>query len=399
MGRIIIITGKGGVGKTSVAAAHALRSAQEGAKTLLVSADMAHNLGDIFEMRIGDQPREVSDRLWALELDPERLLQTEFPEVADAFAQMLPGSGLSGAEAEGPFPIPGLDDLFSLLKLKKLYEAGEYARIIVDCAPTGETLSLLKLPENLAWYMEKFFPVGKTMVRLLSPVSRLRYQVRLPDRKAMDGIGELHLRLLGLQELLRDGEVCTARLVATPEKMVVEETKRNYMYLNLYGYHTDGVFVNRVLSPQPGNAFLEGWRDIQQGWLRELRSVFSALPLTEIPWYPQEVRGLDALERLCAEALTAPDLFDVRVRGESEGYEAIPGGYRLVLPLPGARDGQVAVRCHSQDLDVETGNQLRRIPLPNLLRGISPGEVSLKDGVLRVSFLTEQGEEAATCGS
>ena len=395
MGRIIIFTGKGGVGKTSVAAAHAVKSAAEGKKTLLVSADMAHNLGDIFQTEVGSRVRELEARLYGLELDPDLLLEEEFPDVAQAIADLVQGEGLAARDLGGHFLIPGFENLFSLLKIAQLHQSGEYDRILVDCAPTGETLSLLKLPELLAWYLEKFFPVGKTMVRVLSPVSRLRYNVRLPDRKAMNQMEEMHLRLLALQNLLKDGSVCSVRLVCTPEKMVVEETKRNYMYLNLYGYQVDGVFINRVLPEAADNGFLAGWRGIQAGYLAELRRVFAGLPLWEIPWYPEEIRGREAIGRLCREILTDPDLFEVRAHTEHEVYEAIPGGYRLALSLPFAREGQAQVSVHGLDLDISVNNYLRRIPLPNVLRGVAPAEVSLEGGVLRVSFLTGETDSSA----
>ncbi len=393
MGRIIIITGKGGVGKTSLAAAHAMKSAREGKRTLLASADMAHNIGDIFGMRVGNRPVQLLPDLDGLELDPDQLLEEEFPDVARAFVRMLAGESAAGPVPDGQLLLPGLENLFSLLKLAMLHESGEYDRIIVDCAPTGETLSLLKLPELLAWYMEKFFPVGKTMVRLLSPVSRLRYHVSLPDRKAMNELEALHLRLLALQELLKDDRICSVRLVCTPERMVVEETKRSYMYLSLFRYNVDGVFINRVLPEVPDNAFLTGWRDIQKRYLDELHSVFAALPILQLPWYPREVRGQAAIGRICDEILTDPELFSLRPREENEVYVPIEGGYQLVLRIPGAEGEAVKTGCHALDLDISVGNYLRRIPLPNVLRGIQPAETSVRDGILRVSFLTGSGRE------
>lgn len=401
MARIILFTGKGGVGKTSIAAAHALKSAEEGKKSILVSADMAHNIGDIFQKRVGGEPAELAENLWGLELDPDRMLREEFPEAAKAVRKLLLGSSAGAAELDD-FPIPGFEDLFSLLKIAELHESGEYDRIFVDCAPTGETLSLLKLPELLAWYMEKFFPVGKTMVRILAPVSKVKYHVELPDRKAMDEIGEMHEKLLALQSLLKDDSTSNVRLVCTPEKMVVEETKRSCMYLNLYGYQLDGVFINRVIPEGTGNAFLEGWRNTQQGYIEELHRVFCGIPIAEIPWYPGEVRGREALERICAGVLTDPSLFEVRVHTDREMYSAIPGGYRLTIALPGAAADEVKVSCRGLDLDIAAGNFLRRIPLPDTLRGIAPSEVILEDGELRISFLTEsmpgEGKEPSEDG-
>ncbi len=398
MGRIIILTGKGGVGKSSVAAAHALRSAQEGKRTLLVSTDMAHNLGDIFRCQVGGKETKLGEQLFALELDPEEILRREFPEAARALTKLFLGSSV--AEAEGElFMLPGFENLFSLLSIARLYREGRYERIIVDCAPTGETLSLLKLPELLSWYMEKFFPVGKTMVRVMSPISKLRYKVELPNRDAMDEIGRLHQELVALQALLKDGEICTVRLVCTPEKMVVEESKRSYMYLNLYRYQVDGVFINRVLPPAEDNAFLGTWHEIQQRYLEELHRVFAGLPIREIPWYPEDLRGEEAIARMAEDLLAGEeDFFSVRCQVENEEYEKIDGGWRLRLRLPGAGEEDLSVACYDLDLDVAVGNQLRRIPLPDVLRGARMGKAEIVNGVLCVDFQMADGEgrEGAT---
>ena len=395
MGRIILFTGKGGVGKTSVVSAHAVKSAREGVRTLLVSADMAHNIGDIFEMRIGPQPVRISENLYGLELDPDRILREEFPDAAAAFRKLMQGSGAGAAELTEYFPLPGFENLFSLLAVAKLYRSGEYDRILVDCAPVGETLSLLKLPELLSWYMEKFFPVGKTMVRFLKPLADRRYQVELPDGRAMDDIGEMHQELLKLQDLLKDPAVSSIRLVCMPEKMIVEETKRCFMYLSLYRYQLDGVFINRVLPEQAEGAFLGGWRETQRQYLEELHRVFREVPVREIPWYPEEVRGMAAVGRIAGEILTDPDLFEVRARKENEYYTEIPGGYQLCLRLPGAEKGQVQVRRFSRDLDVSVDNYSRRIPLPDSLRGTEPAEILLEDGILKISFFVAGREAAA----
>ena len=386
MGRILIFTGKGGVGKTSVAASHALKSAMGGSKTLLVSADMAHNLGDIFCVETGGVSTNAAPLLDLLELDPDAVMREEFPDVNRAMSKLLGGSGASAMNSGEDAPIPGMETLFVLLKIMKIYRSGEYERIVVDCAPTGETLSLLKLPELLAWYMEKFFPVGKAMVRVLSPLAKTKYHVTLPDRTAMDEMEQLHRTLMELQELLKDSSICSVRLVCIPEKMVVEETKRNFMYLNLYRYQVDGVYINRILPPAADNAFLQRWRTIQSGYIDELEHVFAGIPLTRIPWYPNEVRGLQAVERLCEDVLTAPDLFDVRVHTENETYEAVDGGYCLVLKLHGATAEHLQVYHREMDVEVKLNNFSRCSPLPNTLRGAELTENSLQNGELRLYF-------------
>lgn len=385
MARMIIFTGKGGVGKTSVAAAHAVRSARDGCRTLLVSADMAHNLGDIFETPVGGKEKEVEDGLFLLELDPQQLMRQEFPQVNRALNDLLAGAGFATARIDGSFPIPGFDMLFSLLKIGELFEGGGYDRVLVDCAPTGETLALLKFPELLEWYMEKFYPVGKFMTRVLSPVARAKYQVKLPSRQAMNEVERLHRRLVELQALLRDGEHCSVRLVCIPEKMVVEETKRSFAHLGLYGYQVDGVFINRVLPALEDNRFLTRWSELQQPYLREIEQVFTGYPIIRIPWYPEEVRGASAIERLGAVLPGKEALFRVHPHAERESYETIEGGYRLRLRMPGVKDA-VSVSCRGMDLYLQMGNTLRCLPLPDVLRGAEVTASGMADGELHVDF-------------
>ena len=210
----------------------------------------------------------------------------------------------------------------------------------------------------------------------------------------MDEIEEMHRELIKLQDLLKDEDMSSVRLVCTPERMAVEETKRSYMYLSLYGYRLDGVFINRVLPEEADNAFFRGWREIQRGYMEELRQVFRGMPVSEIPWYPEEVRGKKAIGRICEEVLTDPDLFKIRAVSGGEEYTGIPGGYQLCVSLPGALQGQAEVQVHGLDLDIILNNYTRRIPLPDTLRGIRPSEVALEDGKLRISFPAERGEES-----
>ena len=239
MKRIYIFTGKGGVGKSSVAAAHAVKSAGEGRKTLLVSTDMAHNLGDIFERKMGKTVEEnVLPHLDLYELAPEHVMENDFPEVMGYLGKLFADLGEPDLQNMGM--IPGMEELFSLLKIADIYKEEQYERLIVDCAPTGETLSLLKFPELLSWYMEKLFPIGKVGVRVLAPISKAVFKVEMPDKCAMNEIEKMYLKLAELQELLKDRDITSVRIVTVPEKMVLEETKRNYMYLNLYDFNVDG---------------------------------------------------------------------------------------------------------------------------------------------------------------
>ena len=267
MKRIYIFTGKGGVGKSSVAAAHAMKSAEEGQKTLLISTDMAHNLGDIFGRKLGKEEETVLPNLDIYEIDPEYVMQNDFKEFMDYVKRMISSTG----EMDDMGMMPGMEELFALLKISEIYKKGTYDRIVVDCAPTGETLSMLKFPELMSWYMEKLFPIGKVGVRVLAPFSKKLFKMEMPNKQAMNDIEKVFLKLMDLQELLKNRDITSVRIVTTPEKMVVEETKRNYMYMNLYNFNVDGLYINRILPQDIDNRFFDRW--VEPGLIDSLKTV------------------------------------------------------------------------------------------------------------------------------
>ncbi len=384
MGRIYIFTGKGGVGKTSVAAAHAIKSAEEGKRTLLVSTDMAHNLGDLFERPLGKVPTEIMGNLDAYEIDPEYVMEQDFSHMMLSLIKLLPQSDGSAMEDYGIFP--GTEELFALLKINEIYQEGVYERIIVDCAPTGETLSLLKFPELLSWYMEKLFPIGKIAVRVLSPIARQLYKVELPNKAAMSDIEKLYLKLYHLQELLKDRETTSIRLVTLPEKMVVEETKRNYMYMNLYNFNVDGLYINRILPGDIANPFFGEWLRIQKKYKEQLKESFSAVPVYEIPWYDEELRGMKAVKRICKDALTSDEIFDARIITQRECFEQNNAGYLMTVTLPFADKSGVDLYQSGSDIIIKINNFKRSIPLPNVLRSYRVTGAKMDGGILSIQF-------------
>jgi len=391
MERIILFTGKGGVGKSSVAAAHARKSAVQGKKTLLISTDMAHNLGDIFERKIGRNVVELAENLDAIELDPEYILENDFADLQNGIKNILSSQGLGNLQNSQMLMMPGMEELFSLLKILDFYENDKYDRIIVDCAPTGETLSLLKFPELLSWYMVKFFPVGKVAMRVLAPVSKRIWKIELPDKHAMTDIEKLYLKLNALQELLKNNGITSIRLVTLPEKMVVEETKRNYMYMNLYGYLVDGVYINRILQKDVDNDFFTEWMDIQKKYIEELENIFAEVPITRIPWYETEVCGMDAIDRICDGVLIRDDLFDVNSQRTNEKYEKNEKGYLLSIFLPIVSKDKLDMHQSGADIIIRIGNFKRNIPIPGTLRNYAISSAKLKDEELRIQFTEKEG--------
>lgn len=366
MNRIYIFTGKGGVGKSSVAAAHAIKSAEEGKKTLLVSTDMAHNLGDIFERKLGKEAENVLPNLDIYEIDPEYVMENDFSSIMSYLGNLL--SDVDDYSLQDMGMMPGMEELFSLLKIADIYNSERYERIIVDCAPTGETLALLKFPELLSWYMEKLFPIGKVAMRMLSPISKSVFKVEMPNKSAMTDMEKMYLKLVELQELLKNRDVTSIRIVTTPEKMVVEETKRNYMYMNLYNFNVDGLYINRILPQDINNDFFNQWIVIQREYITYLKESFSALSIYEIPWYEEELRGVSNIRRIVEDVLLGKEVFEEKIITEREGFKQIEKGYQLEVFLPCVDKSSIDLYQGTTDIVIKIGNFKRNIPLPNILR-------------------------------
>ncbi|AHF09326.1 MULTISPECIES: ArsA family ATPase [Dehalobacter] len=386
MGTILIFTGKGGVGKTSVAAAHAMLSVGDGRKTLLVSTDMAHNLGDLFELTLGSEITALDNGLHLLEINPHDVMENDFKDMKQAFLRLVASSGMASEQLEQIAVFPGMDELFSLLKILSLHQSGHYDRIIVDCAPTGETLALLKFPELLSWYMEKMFPIGKAALRILSPISKTVFKVQLPDRQAMTDIERLYVTLLEFQTLLKDPATTAIRLVTIPEKMVVEETKRNFMYLNLYGFNVDCLFINRILPQDLNNPFFDEWIAIQTRYTEELESLFTGRTIRRIPWFDSDLNGVGGIGRLAEILAESSPLFELQPPSAGEHYEKTETGYALVLDLPFVEKGDIRFNESATDLILKIGNFKRSIPKPATLRHYLVNSAKLTDGKLTVRF-------------
>ena len=389
MSRIYIFTGKGGVGKSSVAAAHAVKSAAEGKKTLLVSTDMAHNLGDIFERKLGKEAENMLPDLDVYEIDPEYVMENDFSDIMKYLGNLLSETGNYDLQDMGM--MPGMEELFSLLKIADIYRSERYERIIVDCAPTGETLALLKFPELLSWYMENLFPIGKVGVRILAPISKLVFKVEMPNKNAMNDIEKMYLKLIELQELLKDRDITSIRIVTTPEKMVVEETKRSYMYLNLYNFNVDGLYINRILPEDIDNDFFNQWIMIQREYITCLKESFSALPIYEIPWYDEELRGVENIRRIVDDVLSEKEVFANKIITERESFKQIETGYQLEVFLPCADKSSIELYQAAADIVIKAGNFKRNIPLPNILRKYEAAGAKFEEGKLRILF--EKGSD------
>lgn len=386
MKHINVFTGKGGVGKTSVAASQARYAARQGEKTLIMSTDMAHNLGDIFEMELGRDITRVDENLDALEIDPGYMFEHEYAHMEKALKELIGSSGFPAENMEHMNVFPGMDELVSLMKILDVYESDAYDRIIVDCAPTGETLAMLKFPELLSWYIEKFFPLGKVAMRVMKPVAKLVYKIELPDKKAMTDIEKMFVKLVRLQELLKDKAITTVRIVVIPEKMVVEETKRSFMYLNLYNYGVDGVFINRTLPEDVTNPFFNEWLNIQKEYIGEIEALFTHIPLYRIPWFDTDIHGLAGVDRMVDEVFVGSKTLDTITLTQEESYYELDNGYGLKIFIPGVDKSALDIHESATDVIIKIGNFKRNIPKPNALRTFRISKATFKEDILDLAF-------------
>src|SRR3954449_2532663 len=301
--RTILYTGKGGVGKTSVAAATARRCAAAGLRTVVLSTDPAHSLSASLEAQLGSEPVAAGDLLWGQEVSAQEEMERNWAGVQDWLGELLVARGVDRISAEELTVPPGMDELFSLLAIKRHHESGDYDAVIVDCAPTGETLRLLSFPDVARWWLDKVFPQQGRILDAARPFARAVLDVSLPGAEVFDDVQRLVRNLIAMNEILRDNERMSVRLVMTPDRMVVDEARRTFTYLNLYGYLTDAVVVNRVFGAEVGDYF-GAWRARQQEQLATVRDAFAPVPVLQAPYFDEEVAGPAMLDRL-GEALFA----------------------------------------------------------------------------------------------
>ena len=296
--RTILYTGKGGVGKTSVAAATALAISRSGLRTIVMSTDPAHSLSDSLETGLGPQPMPVADNLWAQEVQAEAEMERHWQAVQRWLGGLLSDRGVDRILAEELTVPPGMDEIFSLLQLKRHHESGEYDVIIVDCAPTGETLRLLSFPEVARWWLEKVFPWEKRLLTAARPFAKTVLDLPLPGNDVLAEVQDLVRNLIDMSEILRDRSRSSIRLVMNPERMVIKEAQRTFTYLNLYGYLTDAVVVNRVFPADVEGGYFSAWREVQREHVELVEQAFAPVPVLRAPFFEQEVVGPEMLERL-----------------------------------------------------------------------------------------------------
>lgn len=384
--RIILYTGKGGVGKTSVAAATALRCAELGYRTIVLSTDAAHSLADSFDLKIGQEPVEIAPKLNAQEIDVLHQMEKYWGKVQDYFRSLLQWRGVDELIADEVSILPGMDELASLLQIVHLAESGKYDVIIVDCAPTGETLKLLSLPEVARWYLTHVFPVERMAARFASPLMRAVTDIPMPDDQVFETIKELIQQLNRMAGLLGDTEKSSVRVVLNPEKMVIKEAQRTFTYINLYGFACDLVVSNRVLPAAVQDAYFTALKESQVRYGKMIQESFAPVPIFQIPFFDQEVVGLKMLRRLAEALYGKQDPSQVFYHGSPQEIEKAGKGYVLKMKLPFAAKTDVHLTRAGDELAISVGNFRRNAILPRALAALEVKKARMEEGKLVVDF-------------
>jgi arsenite-transporting ATPase len=391
--RTILYTGKGGVGKTSVAAATARHCAAAGLRTIVLSTDPAHSLSDSLEAELGSAPTLVGERLYGQEVQAQEEMERHWDAVSDWLGELLAERGVDPVSADELTVPPGMDELFSLLQIKAHHESGDYDAIVVDCAPTGETLRLLSFPDVASWWLDKVFPWERRLYAAARPFARSLLDIPMPGEAVFDDVKRLVENLVAMNGILRDRSCTSIRLVMNPDRMVIKEAMRTFTYLNLYGYLTDAVVVNRVFPAELAEGYFSGWRANQQEQMELVRSAFSPVPILTAPYFEQEVVGGAMLDRLADAAFAGLRPEDVLHDDLSQELTSENGHATLRLPLPFADKGDIDLKKIGLEVVVRVGGQKRTIMLPQALASYRPRGASFEDGALQVTFEREEEHE------
>jgi arsenite-transporting ATPase len=388
--RLILYVGKGGVGKTTLAAATAVRAAELGYRTLVVSTDLAHSLGDVLGTDLRSEPVPLADNLRAQEVNVLDEVRRSWGKVQDRFADFLRQEGMPEIQADELAILPGMEEVAALIQIERQSRTGDYDCVIVDAAPTGETIRLLSLPESFQWYAARVVEWRGRLSRLAGPL----LNNLLPDLSIVDVMTKLAARVKELRAALIDPTRSSYRIVLTPDRTVLREAQRAETYLNLFEYPIDAVLVNRILPPsETGDAYLDALVSRQRSVLEDIERAFPALPQFEAPHTAEEPVGISALSALARRVFADADPTQVLHVGATQTIERRhDGGYLLRIPMPNVEISKLELTKRGDELYVDVGNFRREVTLPLALSTLEPGVARVHAGVLEVPFDREKGD-------
>ena len=384
--RIILYSGKGGVGKTSLSAATAIRAARMGKRTLVMSTDSAHSLADALDRRVGPDPTEILPKLDAVEVDVNKELGSHWGVIQEYLTRFMTFRGVADTVAEEMAILPGMEELFSLLKVKTFAESGHYDVIVIDCAPTGDTVRMLGVPEILNFYFSRIFPIQRTVLRTVRPVAERMTDMPIPSDDVFAAVKALYEQMEGMGPLLQDPRWSSIRIVLNPEKMVIAESQRLYTYLSLFGFPVDAVVANRVLPEEARSAYFDRWFKIQAGHLETAHEAFEPLPFFKAPLFDREMVGTEMLDEFGRRVFADQDPTAVLYQGKPIEVKKEKGAYALYIRLPFAEKDRIQVWTRGDELVVQVDNQRLHLMLPRTLAGRSVASAALLEHRLRVSF-------------
>jgi arsenite-transporting ATPase len=393
--RILLFTGKGGVGKTTVAAATAVQAAAAGHRTMVMSTDPAHSLADSFDVPLTARAQQVAPNLWAEQVDAQERLEANWRDIQEFVVSFLNWAGVDAVEAEELSVIPGLDEIFSLTDVKQHWDSGRYDLLVVDCAPTAETLRLLSLPDAMNWYIERIFPVERRVVKTIRPLLTRITSMPIADDRIFAAVERLHRNLEGVRQLLTHDRMSSVRLVVNPEKMVIAEARRTYTYLSLFGYRVDAVVVNRIIPDEVEDPYFGKWKDIQAEHLERIRESFEPVPILTARLFDREMVGLDLLAEMGREVYGDREPTDILHLDEPMRVRKRGTSYVLSLRLPFVERSDLDVFRKGDELFVRVGSSKRNLVLPQTLQRLEVKEATFVDDRLEIRFAREPSSLSA----
>lgn len=390
--RIILYIGKGGVGKTSIAAATALKCAKQGSKTLVISTDPAHSLGDSFDQKLSNEPMVIRENLWAQEIDTIHEVEEGWGVIQKYFTDLFTSKAVKDITTEELTVFPGMEDLLSLLRILKYYKEGRFDVIIIDCAPTGETLALLSFPEMLRWWMEKLFPIKKTAIKVMGPVMEPLLKIPMPSGQVIDEIDKMYYALDEMKKVFSDRDVTSIRIVVNPEKMVVKEAQRSFTYLNIYDFNVDAVVVNRMMPEDVSDNYFSVWKEIQKKYNAEIIDSFSPIPIYYAPLFETEVVGQAMLERMADAVFMDESPAEIKFIGRTQSVVKDGNDYILSIDIPFVEKEALSLNQKGDQLIIKAGSVKRSITLPRTLTALTISKAKFEEIRLKIWFGGGQNE-------
>ncbi|MFC1869594.1 TRC40/GET3/ArsA family transport-energizing ATPase [Thermodesulfobacteriota bacterium] len=390
--RIIFFAGKGGVGKTSVAAATGIKVAELGHKTVIISLDVAHSLSDIFDLDRGlhdrnrGVPVEVNKNLWIQELDIQEEIEGNWGDIYKYISALFNTTGLDEILAEELSILPGMEEVSLLLYINKYVQEKHFDVIILDCAPTGESLRFISIPTTLEWYIKKIFKMEKAVAKFVGPIAKRIYDVPIPGDEYFNAIAELFGRLQGVDKILTDPQITTVRLVTNPEKIVLKETQRAFMYFCLFKMSVDSIIMNRILPSGVNDKYFKAWKESQRQYLESAEEYFSPIPVFKINLSKGEIFGYDQLKSLADQLYEKKNPLKHFYKGEPYNIIKKDGQYQLIIKLPFIVREDVELNRISDELIIRIGGFKRNILLPRQVAATSSVKARYEGEHLRIYF-------------